>query len=79
MTSFICFIKSNICSGGREETAWVIWSGASAGLQLGPYGVSSGGATGPPGPTVPDLVAEAYGRVKMKSLNKKFGVKRYVA
>ena len=35
-------MSSNICSGGRLATAWVIASGASSGATGGPYGLTSG-------------------------------------
>ena len=59
MTSFICFISSYMCSGGNDATAFEIAAGASSGFTEVPYGVSTGGATGPPGPIVPDRFAVA--------------------
>lgn len=47
--TFICFISSNICSGGREATACEIASGALSGGQGAPYGETSG-TTLPVGP-----------------------------
>lgn len=38
--TFICFISSNICSGGRLATALLMDSGASCGWTLSPYGDS---------------------------------------
>ena len=38
--TFICFISSNICSGGSDATAWVIASGALAGSTAAPNGDS---------------------------------------
>ena len=40
--TFICFMSSNICSGGKLATACVIASGASSGATAGPYGFTSG-------------------------------------
>ena len=37
MNHFICFMSSNICSGGREATALVITSGAFSGGTEGPW------------------------------------------
>lgn len=34
--TFICFISSNICSGGRLATALLMDSGASSGMQPSP-------------------------------------------
>ena len=68
ITSFISFINEYICSGGRDATAWEIAAGASSGLTLWPYGVSTGGATGPPGPIVPDLFAVACKSYSIKIL-----------
>ncbi len=45
MQSFICFISSYICSGGRLATARLITSGALVGSTALPYGFSSGGPT----------------------------------
>ena len=59
MTSFISFINPYICSGGNDATALQIAPGVSVGSVFWPNGVSTGGATGPPGPSVPDRVALA--------------------
>ena len=49
MQSFICFINSNICSGGKLATALLIASGAFSGSTGSPYGLCSW--TGPAGAT----------------------------
>ena len=38
MHSFICFMSSNICSGGRDATAREMASGAFSGSTASPYG-----------------------------------------
>lgn len=39
--NFICFINSNICSGGKVATALLIASGAFSGSTGSPYGFST--------------------------------------